>query len=116
MVVGLLIIGFAFRCVSSGIVSWGSSGEKDVGDSSTFPWSALPDEQGGPALLGSNMVTAELTFKTSREENENFLRRILFRNRFFFTKSFTEETRDIGQELEKCRYAMTERVFRSVAK
>ncbi|KAF3513463.1 hypothetical protein F2Q69_00006275 [Brassica cretica] len=29
-------------------------------------------------------------------------------------KSFAEETRDIGQELEKGRYAATERVFRSV--
>ncbi|KAF2559312.1 hypothetical protein F2Q68_00015460 [Brassica cretica] len=38
------------RCVSSGILSWGSRGEKDVGDSSMFPWSALPDEQGSLAL------------------------------------------------------------------
>ncbi|KAF3591481.1 hypothetical protein DY000_02021727 [Brassica cretica] len=35
------------RRVSSGILSWGSSGEKYVGYSLTFPWSALPDEQGG---------------------------------------------------------------------
>ncbi|KAG5392731.1 hypothetical protein IGI04_022694 [Brassica rapa subsp. trilocularis] len=35
------------RCVLSGIHSWGSSGEKDVSNPSTFPWSALPDEQGG---------------------------------------------------------------------
>ncbi|KAG5393281.1 hypothetical protein IGI04_023244, partial [Brassica rapa subsp. trilocularis] len=52
-VVGLLTTDFAFRCVSSGILSWGSRGEKDVGDSSTFPWSALPDEQGGPASQSS---------------------------------------------------------------
>ena len=57
----------------------------------------------------------KLTFKTSEEENENFLRQILFRNRFVLTKSFVEETREIGQELEKGRYTMTERVFRSVA-
>ncbi|KAL0815488.1 hypothetical protein Bca101_071932 [Brassica carinata] len=41
------------RCVSSGILSWGSRGEKDVGDSSMFSWSALPDEQGGPASQSS---------------------------------------------------------------
>ncbi|KAH0914478.1 hypothetical protein HID58_028924, partial [Brassica napus] len=29
------------------ILSWGSRGENDVGDSSTFPLRALPDEQGG---------------------------------------------------------------------
>jgi len=49
------------------------------------------------------------------EKRRNLLRQILFRNRFFFTKSFAEETRVIGQELEKGRYAATERVFRSVA-
>ncbi|KAF3484551.1 hypothetical protein F2Q69_00053010 [Brassica cretica] len=54
------------------------------------------------------MVTTKLTFKTSEEENENFLRQILFRNRFFLAKSFAEETRDIGQELEKGRYVATE--------
>ena len=32
-----------------------------------------------------------------------------------FTKSFAEETRVIGQELEEGRYAATERKFRSVA-
>ena len=61
------------------------------------------------------MVTTKLTFKTSEEENENFLRQILFQNRFFLTKSFAEKTRDIGQELEKGRYAATECVFHSVA-
>ena len=66
-------------------------------------------------LLGSKTVTTKLTFKTSEEENENFLRQILFRNRFFLTKSFAEEKRGIRQELEKGRYATTERVFRSVA-
>ena len=66
-------------------------------------------------MLGSKMVTTKLTFKTSEEENENFLRRIIFQNRFFLTKIFAEETRDIGQEFEKGRYATTKRVFRSVA-
>ena len=66
-------------------------------------------------MLGSKTVTTKLTFKTPEEENENFLQQIFFRNRFFLTKSFAEETRDIGQELEKGRYATTERVFRSVA-
>ncbi|KAF3584752.1 hypothetical protein F2Q69_00029266 [Brassica cretica] len=51
VVVGLLTTDFAFICVSSGTLSWGNRGEKDVGDSSTFPWSALPDEQGGPASV-----------------------------------------------------------------
>ncbi|KAF3612022.1 hypothetical protein DY000_02048087 [Brassica cretica] len=51
VVVGLLTTDFAFRCVSSGILSWGNRGENDVGDSSTFTWSALPDEQGGPASV-----------------------------------------------------------------
>ena len=64
-------------------------------------------------LLGSK--TTKLAFKTFEEENENFLRQILFRNRFFLTKSFAEETRDIGQELEKGHHATTERVFCSVA-
>ncbi|WZZ58790.1 hypothetical protein YC2023_058897 [Brassica napus] len=32
---------------------------------------------------------------------------MLFRNRFFLTKSFADETRDIRQELEKGRYATT---------
>ena len=59
------------------------------------------------------MVTTKLTFKTSEEENENFLRRILFRNRLFLTKSFVEETRDIGQGLEKGRYVATA-LFRNV--
>ena len=62
-------------------------------------------------LLGSKTVTTKLTFKTSEKENENFLRQILFQNRFFLTKVFAEETRDIRQELEKGRYTMTERVF-----
>ncbi|KAG2282920.1 hypothetical protein Bca52824_054140 [Brassica carinata] len=38
-----------YVCVSSGILSWGSSGEKDVSDPSTFPWSAFPDEATPPA-------------------------------------------------------------------
>ena len=49
------------------------------------------------------------------EKRRKLLRQILFRNRFFFTKSFAEETRVIGQELEEGRYAATERMFHSVA-
>ncbi|KAF3486889.1 hypothetical protein F2Q69_00053021 [Brassica cretica] len=49
------------------------------------------------------------------EKRRKILRQILFRNRFLFTKSFAEETRVIGQELEKDRYAVTEHVLRSVA-
>ncbi|KAF2561604.1 hypothetical protein F2Q70_00016784 [Brassica cretica] len=44
---GTLPLSYILACVSSGILSWGSNGEKDVSDPSTFPWSALPDEQGG---------------------------------------------------------------------
>ena len=49
------------------------------------------------------------------EKRRKFLRQILFRNRFFFTKTFTEETRIIGQELEKDRYVVTKCPLRSVA-
>ena len=49
------------------------------------------------------------------EKRRKLLRQILFRNRFFFTKTFAEETRIIGQELEKDRYAATKLVLRSVA-
>ncbi|KAL0759136.1 hypothetical protein Bca101_075286 [Brassica carinata] len=47
LVVDLLILGFVFRCISSGIFSWGSGGEEDVDDSSALSWGALFDEQGG---------------------------------------------------------------------
>ncbi|KAF3531534.1 hypothetical protein DY000_02043153 [Brassica cretica] len=67
-------------------------------------------------MLGSKSVTTELTSKSPKKKNaEKLLRQILFRNRFFFTKSFAEETRIIGQELEKDRYAATKHVLRSVA-
>ena len=49
------------------------------------------------------------------EKRRKLLRQILFRNRFFFTKTFAEEMRIIGQELEKDRYAATKHVLRSVA-
>ncbi|KAF2551465.1 hypothetical protein F2Q68_00036191 [Brassica cretica] len=49
------------------------------------------------------------------KKTKNLLRQILFRKRFFLTKDFAEETRDIGQKLEKGRYAATERVLRLVA-
>ena len=49
LVVDLLIVGFVFRGISSGIFSWGSGGEEDVDDSSVVSWGALFDEQGGPA-------------------------------------------------------------------
>ena len=42
------------------------------------------------------------------EKRRNPLRQILFQNRFFFTKNFEEETRVVGQELKKGRYAATE--------
>ncbi|KAF3594870.1 hypothetical protein DY000_02020564 [Brassica cretica] len=47
LVVDLLIVGFVFRCISSGIFSWGSGGEEDVDDSAALSWGALFDEQGG---------------------------------------------------------------------
>ncbi|KAF2610736.1 hypothetical protein F2Q70_00012715 [Brassica cretica] len=57
----------------------------------------------------------EVNIQNIRRENEELFRRILFRNKFFLTKSFAEKTRDIRQELEKGRYAATERMFRSIA-
>ncbi|KAF2560647.1 hypothetical protein F2Q70_00017279 [Brassica cretica] len=53
--------------------------------------------------------------KSPKKKTKKLLRQTLFRNRFFFTKSFAEETRVIGQELEKDRYAATKNVLRSVA-
>ena len=49
------------------------------------------------------------------EKRRKLLQQILFRNRFFSTKSFTEETRVIGQKPEKDRYAVTEHVLHSVS-
>ena len=49
LVVDLLIVGFVFRCISSGIFSWGSGGKEDVDDFSALSWGALFDEQGRPA-------------------------------------------------------------------
>ena len=61
------------------------------------------------------LINAELMSKSPKKKTKNLLRQILFQNRFFLTKSFAEETRVIRQELEKGRYAATERVFCSVA-
>ncbi|KAF2551877.1 hypothetical protein F2Q68_00033613 [Brassica cretica] len=47
LVVNLLIVGFVFRCILSGIFSWGSGGEEDVDDFSALSWGAIFDEQGG---------------------------------------------------------------------
>nr|VDC89544.1 unnamed protein product [Brassica oleracea] len=47
----------------------------------------------------------KLTSKSPKKKTEKLLRQILFRNKLFLTKSFAEETRVIGQELEKSRYA-----------
>ena len=66
-------------------------------------------------LLGSKTVMTKLTSKSLKKKTKNLLRETLFRNRFFFTKSFAEEMRVIGQELEKDRYAATEHVLCSVA-
>ena len=49
--------------------------------------------------------------KSPKKKKKNLLRQTLFRNRFFITKSFAEETRVIRQELEKDRYAATEHVL-----
>ena len=65
-------------------------------------------------IVGVKNGCDEVNVQIPEEENEkNLLRRLLFRNRFFLTKSFVEETRVIRQKLEKGRYAATERVFRS---
>ncbi|KAG2330159.1 hypothetical protein Bca52824_001339 [Brassica carinata] len=45
-----LIVGFAFRCVSSGVLSWRSGCEEDIDDSSSFPRNTLFDEQGSNAV------------------------------------------------------------------
>ena len=66
-------------------------------------------------VLGSKTVATKLTSKSPKRKRRNLLRQILFQNRFFFTKIFAEETRVIEQELEKVRYAATERVLRSAA-
>ncbi|KAF3592584.1 hypothetical protein DY000_02021858 [Brassica cretica] len=72
-------------------------------------------QRAGGLIVGVKNGYDEVNVQIPEEEKcKNLLRQILLRNRFCFTKSFAEETRVIGQELEKGRYAATERVFRSV--
>ncbi|KAF2580349.1 hypothetical protein F2Q70_00012314 [Brassica cretica] len=64
-------------------------------------------QRAGGLTVGVENGCDEVNVQIPEEE-----KRKTFFDRFFLTKSFAEETRVIGQELEKDRYAATERVFR----
>ena len=67
-------------------------------------------------MLGSKTVTTKLTSKFPKKKNiEKFFDKYIFEIDSSLRKTFAEETRIIGQELEKDRYAATKRVLRSVA-
>ena len=79
----------------------------------TFP--ASPSNLRPTLTVGFKNGYDEVNVQIPEEENRRkLLRQILFRNRFFSTKSFTEETRVIKQNPEKDRYAATEHVLHSV--
>ncbi|KAF3548715.1 hypothetical protein DY000_02006231 [Brassica cretica] len=86
----------------------------------TGSWSshflASPSKENEKSLLGSKTVTTKLTSKSPKKKNvENFFDKYFFEIDSSLRKTFTEETRIIGQGLEKDRYAVTKHVLRSVA-